>query len=101
MYNNLVDLPNATTYHGMFAHVHATGKAYFAHGGVWLPLANESALSDYQTTAGLNTAIDTHINTSTANTGEVLSWTGTDYDWVSNAGGGGGGGSTGNFTFAQ
>ena len=100
MYNNLVDLPNATTYHGMFAHVHATGKAYFAHGGVWLPLANESALSDYQTTAGLNTAIDTHINTSTANTGEVLSWTGTDYDWVSNAGGGGGG-STGNFTFAS
>ena len=25
------DLPSATTYHGMFAHVHATGKAYFAH----------------------------------------------------------------------
>ena len=100
VYDNLVDLPSASTYHGMFAHVHATGKAYFAHGGVWIPLANESALGDYQTTAGLNTAIDTHINTSTANTGEVLSWTGTDYDWVSNAGGGGGG-STGNFTFAS
>ena len=100
VYDNLVDLPSASTYHGMFAHVHATGKAYFAHGGVWIPLANESALGDYQTTVGLNTAIDTHINTSTANTGEVLSWTGTDYDWVSNAGGGGGG-STGNFTFAS
>ena len=37
--------------------------------------ANESALSDYPPTAGLNTAIHTHINTSTANTGEALSWT--------------------------
>jgi hypothetical protein len=26
----------------MFAHVHATGKAYFAHSGAWVPLANES-----------------------------------------------------------
>ena len=42
MYSNLVDLPSATTYHGMFAHVHATGKAYFAHSGAWVPLANES-----------------------------------------------------------
>jgi hypothetical protein len=42
MYSNLVNLPSATTYHGMFAHVHATGKAYFAHSGAWVPLANES-----------------------------------------------------------
>jgi hypothetical protein len=35
------DLPSAATYHGMFAHVHATGKAYFAHSGDWIPLANE------------------------------------------------------------
>ena len=33
MYSALSDLPSATTYHGMFAHVHATGAAYFAHGG--------------------------------------------------------------------
>ena len=26
------DLPSAATYHGMFAHVHATGAGYFAHG---------------------------------------------------------------------
>ena len=31
-------------------------------------------------------AVDTHLNTSTAVAGEVLSWDGTDYDWVSNAG---------------
>ena len=38
-YNNLNDLPSANTYHGMFAHVHATGKAYFAHNGAWVELA--------------------------------------------------------------
>ena len=36
------DLPSASSYHGMFAHVHGTGKAYFAHAGVWIPLAQES-----------------------------------------------------------
>jgi len=33
--------------------------------------------------------VDTHLNTSTAATNEVLSWTGTDYDWVAQSGGGG------------
>lgn len=37
------DLPNATTYHGMFAHVHATGKAYYSHAGQWYALVNEGA----------------------------------------------------------
>jgi hypothetical protein len=27
-------------------------------------------------------SVDLHLNTSSANSGEVLSWTGTDYDWV-------------------
>ena len=94
LYSNLYstegDLPNATTYHGMFAHVHATGAGYFAHGGNWIKLANDSQLSSYQTTAGLNGAIDTHLNTSSATNGYVLSWDGVDYTWVSNAGGGGG-----------
>lgn len=31
--------------------------------------------------------VDTHLNTSTATTGEVLSWTGTDYDWIAAGGG--------------
>jgi hypothetical protein len=39
-------LPNATTYHGMFAHVHATGAGYFAHGGAWVKLANNSQLAN-------------------------------------------------------
>ncbi len=41
VYSNLADLPSASTYHGMFAHVHATGKGYFAHGGNWIPIVNE------------------------------------------------------------
>jgi hypothetical protein len=45
MYAQLADLPSATTYHGMFAHVHATGKGYFAHGGNWVELANMSDVS--------------------------------------------------------
>ena len=36
--------------------------------------------------------INTHLNTSSASTNQVLSWNGSDYAWVNNAGGGGGGG---------
>ena len=35
------DLPSATTYHGMFAHVHGTGKGYFAHAGAWVKIIDE------------------------------------------------------------
>ena len=42
VYSQTSDLPNASSYHGMFAHVHATGKGYFAHGGNWIELANAS-----------------------------------------------------------
>lgn len=46
LYNNLSDLPSASTYHGAFAHVHATGKAYYAHAGAWVELvANDEATS--------------------------------------------------------
>lgn len=45
MYATEGDLPNATSYHGMFAHVHATGAAYFAHGGSWIRLANSTDVS--------------------------------------------------------
>ena len=44
-YDNLSDLPSATDWHGMFAHVHGTGRAYFAHGGNWVSLALESELT--------------------------------------------------------
>lgn len=46
-WDTLADLTseaNATTWHGMIAHVHETGKVYFAHAGQWVPVANESSL---------------------------------------------------------
>ena len=36
-----------------------------------------------------NTDVDAHLNTSFAGAGEVLSWTGTDFDWVAQSSGGG------------
>ena len=42
IYAQVADLPSASTYHGMFAHVHATGKAYYAHAGAWIVLANDA-----------------------------------------------------------
>ena len=51
MYSALSDLPSASTYHGMFAHVHATGKGYFAHGGAWIELGNQTDLASTTTTA--------------------------------------------------
>ena len=166
MFSQLSNLPSATTYHGMFAHVHATGAAYFAHGGNWIELANKSyvdsevtalvasapgaldtlnelaaALNDdanFSTTvtnsiatkaplaspsltgtptaptatSGANTtqiattafvqaavtgggsynnaSVDSHLNRSTASPNEVLSWNGSDYDWVAQSGGSGG-----------
>jgi len=51
----------------------------------------ESQISDFGTyTNYANSDVDTHLNTSTAATNEVLSWNGTDYDWVAQSGGGGG-----------
>tara|TARA_A100001388_G_scaffold277240_1_gene267522 strand:+ start:19 stop:1215 length:1197 start_codon:yes stop_codon:yes gene_type:complete len=41
LYANLGALPSASTYHGMFAHVHSEGKGYFAHGGNWMELVNK------------------------------------------------------------
>tara|TARA_B100000085_G_scaffold123043_1_gene112027 strand:+ start:1326 stop:2957 length:1632 start_codon:yes stop_codon:yes gene_type:complete len=39
----------------------------------------------------VNSDVDAHLNTGTATANQVLSWTGTDYDWVAQTGGGGGG----------
>tara|TARA_B100000963_G_scaffold119533_1_gene104161 strand:+ start:9440 stop:10186 length:747 start_codon:yes stop_codon:yes gene_type:complete len=40
LYADLASLPSASTYHGMFAHVHSEGKGYFSHAGNWLELVN-------------------------------------------------------------
>ena len=41
LYSLFSDLPSASTYHGMFAHVHEHGKGYFAHAGNWLEIVNK------------------------------------------------------------
>ncbi|MEC8551387.1 MAG: hypothetical protein VXY93_12905, partial [Pseudomonadota bacterium] len=41
LYSNMGALPSAGSYHGMFAHVHSTGRGYFAHAGNWLELVNK------------------------------------------------------------
>ena len=41
LYANYSDLPSAGTYHGMFAHVHAVGKGFFAHAGNWIELVSK------------------------------------------------------------
>ena len=41
-WENFSDLPSFSTYHGAFAHVHQTGKAYYAHTR-WVELVNKQA----------------------------------------------------------
>ena len=52
VYSTEGDLPSASTYHGMFAHVHATGKGYFAHGGNWHKLIDETSSTTDNLTEG-------------------------------------------------
>ena len=84
--NNFADLTalsavNATTYHGMFAHVHAEGHGYFAHAGAWTQLLD--------TGSSLGELADVDLSTAPT-TGQVLKWDGSN--WVPAADGGGGGG---------
>ena len=41
MYSVEGELPSASTYHGMVAHVHGTGALYYAHGGAWHKLLTD------------------------------------------------------------
>ena len=47
--------------------------------------------ADVTDAANVEPLVDAHLNTATATTDQVLSWNGTDYDWVDQSGGGGGG----------
>ena len=70
-YANVVDLPNATTYHGMFAHVHAEGHGYFAHAGAWTQLVDTSSSIDELG----------DVNTATKQDGYVLKWDAASSNW--------------------
>jgi hypothetical protein len=45
-------------------------------------LSGIEANADVTDAANVEPLVDTHLNTGTATTGEVLSWTGSDYDWI-------------------
>jgi hypothetical protein len=66
VYSTLGDLPSATNYHGMFAHVHSEGKGYFAHGGNWIELTNASVFNSF------TSSINTKVNSLTSATSSYL-----------------------------
>jgi len=51
------DLPDASSHHGMFAHVHGTGKGYFAHAGAWHQLLDKSSANDSATITNLANSV--------------------------------------------
>lgn len=58
VYSTFGDLPSAASYHGMFAHVHATGAAYFAHAGNWIQLANNADIGGGSSLANIADSAD-------------------------------------------
>jgi hypothetical protein len=63
VYSTANDLPSASTYHGMFAHIHGTGKAVFSHAGNWMNLVSEDTsgnvvISGNLTVSGTQTTVN-------------------------------------------
>ena len=48
--------------------------------------ASTGVISYTEPTMYDNISVNTHLNVSGATTGQILSWTGTDYDWIANSG---------------
>ena len=119
MYSAEGDLPSASTYHGMFAHVHGTGKGYFAHGGSCHKLLDETSSTTDDLTEGASNLYYTdaradariaaaghlsditgeslydlsNVNTSASPAdGQVLAWDNANSYWTPVAASSGGGG---------
>ena len=73
MYATTGDLPSASTYHGMFAHVHGTGKGYFAHAGNWVELVD--------TASSIDKLSDVDTSTVAPTDGQALVWDNTAGKW--------------------
>ena len=90
-YTALSDLPDVSTHHGMFAHVHDEGHGYFAHGS-WIQLL------DTGSSIGELTDVDMTVGGGPSD-GQVLKWSAANSNWYpdnDNAGEGGSGGTTQN-----
>ena len=110
-YDSLGALPSAGTYHGMFAHVHGEAKAYYAHGGAWIKLADYDDIGTGIDSAKTISLVDsnyvsarigsvgghTDVNMSGISNNQILKWDSAQQMFVAAAdvsGGGGGGGLT-------
>lgn len=60
LYNTLAELPDAGTYHGMFAHVHGENASYYAHAGAWVKLADENKSIDMFADVDVSSATPTN-----------------------------------------
>ena len=63
-FDNVASLPNPGTYHGMFAHTHAEGKAWFAHAGAWQEIATSASVAT-EITALSSSAASTYLMNTT------------------------------------
>jgi hypothetical protein len=70
----LGDLPDASTHHGMFAHVHDENHGYFAHSGTW------TQLIDIGSSIGELTDVDMTVGGGPSD-GQVLKWSATNQYW--------------------
>jgi len=73
------DLPSASLYHGMYAHVHAAGRGYFAHAGSWHKLIDSDTTGVQQVynlksfNANIDSATITNISGTTADYTNLIS----------------------------
>ena len=65
------DLPDASRYHGMFAHVHGSGRGYLSHGGSWHKLLDSDTFTSIDDFTLSNPRIETTIFDNTG-TFEIL-----------------------------
>ena len=89
---DVASLPDAATYHGMFAHAHAEAKGYFAHDGNWVELV------DVTSSIGKLTDVDMTVGGGPSD-GQVLKWSASNSHWYAandETASGGGGGTTQN-----
>ena len=99
VYDSVGALPSATTYHGMFAHVHATGAGYFAHAGNWTRLANQNELNSYDSTNTIGIIDSAYVQArqtsgggGTVDSADIIAIVDSAYVQARQTSGGGGGG---------
>jgi hypothetical protein len=82
VYQTIGDLPAAADHHGAFVHVHAEGRAYFAHAGNWIALSNQGDTPE-NIVANISDLADVNLSGLTA--GQHLEYNGTAWTPVTPA----------------